>query len=80
MEAAPLVIVLDSSLLISAERRRRTPADIIEDVAKFAGEVPIVLSALTIAAIGHGIYRANSPEVRARRRAFLDELKATIPV
>ena len=28
----------------------------------------------------HGIYRADSVERRDRRRAFLDELKATVPV
>ena len=32
------------------------------------------------AEIGHGIYRANTPELRDRRRAFLDELKATVPI
>jgi len=33
-----------------------------------------------LAEIGHGIYRANATEVRDRRRAFLDELKATMPI
>jgi tRNA(fMet)-specific endonuclease VapC len=42
--------------------------------------VPVVMSSLTVAEIGHGIYRANTPELRERRRAFLDELKATVPV
>lgn len=33
-----------------------------------------------MAEIGHGIYRANTSEIRDRRRAFLDELKATVPI
>jgi predicted nucleic acid-binding protein len=33
-----------------------------------------------VAEIGHGIYRASDAETRERRRAFLDELKATIPI
>ena len=45
-----------------------------------AGELPVVLSAVSVAEIGPGIYRANTPELRQRRRAFLDELKATVPV
>jgi len=49
-------------------------------VVKKVGAVPIILSSLTVAEIGHGIYRANTPEIRERRRAFLDELKATIPI
>src|SRR6266568_6040736 len=80
MEPAILGLVLDSSVLIAAERRKQTPAQAIEDVVKTTGAVPIILSALTVAEIGHGIYRANTPEIRERRRAFLDELKATVPI
>lgn len=80
MESAILGLVLDSSVLIAAERRNLTPAQAIEDVVKTVGAVPIILSSLTVAEIGHGIYRANTPEIRDRRRAFLDELKATIPI
>jgi len=80
MEPAILGLVLDSSVLIAAERRKQTPAQIIEDVVKKVVAVPIILSSLTVAEIGHGIYRANTPEIRERRRAFLDELKATIPI
>ena len=80
MEPALLGIVLDSSVLITAERRNRTAAQAVESVLQTIGEVPIVLSAISVAEIGHGIYRANTPEVRGRRRAFLDELKATIPI
>ena len=44
------------------------------------GEIPIVLTAVSVAEIGHGIYRANTSELRDRRRAFRDELKATVPI
>jgi tRNA(fMet)-specific endonuclease VapC len=80
MEPAILGIVLDSSILIAAERRKRTAAQVIEDVVQKVGAVPVILSALTVAEVGHGICRANTAEIRTRRRAFLDELKATIPV
>ncbi len=80
MEPAILGLALDSSVLIDAERRKQTPAQIIEDVVKTVGAVPIILSSLTVAEIGHGIYRANTLEIRERRRAFLDELKVTIPI
>src|SRR5437667_8679081 len=80
MEPAILGLVLDSSVLIAVERRKQTPAQIIEDVVKKVGAVPIILSSLTVAEIGHGIYRANTPEIRERRLAFLDELRATIPI
>jgi predicted nucleic acid-binding protein len=79
MESAILGLVLDSSVLIAAERRKLRPDQAIESVQKAVGEIPIVLCPLTVAEIGHGIYRANTAEIRQRRRAFLDELKATAP-
>jgi predicted nucleic acid-binding protein len=72
MEPALLGIVLDSSVLIAAEA--------IESLQRVIGELPVVLSPVTIAEVGHGIYRANTPAIRERRRLFLDELKATVPV
>jgi predicted nucleic acid-binding protein len=80
MEPALLGIVLDSSVLIAAERRKLTAAEAIESVQRTIGELPVVLSPVTIAEVGHGIYRANTPAIRGRRRLFLDELKATVPV
>ena len=80
MEPAVLGLVLDSSVLIAAERRNRAAAQAVGSVLRTIGEIPIVLSAISVAEIGHGIYRATSPELRDRRRAFLDELKATVPV
>ncbi len=80
MEPALLGLVLDSSVLIAAERRNSTAAQAIESVQKTAGEVPVVLSPVSIAEIGHGIYRADTAERRDRRRAFLDDLKATVPI
>lgn len=79
MAPARLGLVLDSSVLIAAERRNLRPDQAIESVQKVVGEIAIVLSAVTVAEIGHGIYRANTPGLRDRRRAFLDELKATVP-
>ena len=71
MESAILGLVLDSSVLIAAERRKLTAAQAIENVQRAIGEAPVVLCAVTVAEIGHGIYRASTPEARQRRRAFL---------
>src|SRR5260370_13267673 len=79
MEPALLGLVLDSSVLIAAERRNSTAAQAIESVQKTAGEVPVVLSPVSIAEIGHGIYRAHTAERRDPPRAFLAALKATVP-
>lgn len=80
MESALLGIVIDSSILIAAERRKLRPEQAVETIQKTVGEVPIVLCSLTVAEIAHGIYRADTLETRNRRRKFLDELKATVPI
>jgi predicted nucleic acid-binding protein len=80
MEPGILGLMLDSSVLIAAERRKLTAAQAIESVQDVVGEAPVVVSAVTVAEIGHGIYRANTLEIRHRRRAFLDDLKATVPI
>ena len=40
----------------------------------------IAVCSVTIAESVHGIYRAQSPEIRQRRREFVDELKRHVPV
>jgi predicted nucleic acid-binding protein len=64
MAPALLRLVLDSSVLIAAERRNLRPDQAIESVQKVVGEIAIVLSVVTVAEISHGIYRANAPELR----------------
>jgi hypothetical protein len=44
------------------------------------GEIEIAVSAVTLAEVVHGVVRANTPEIRQTRRAFIDELKKHIPV
>jgi hypothetical protein len=44
MEPAILGLVLDSSVLIAAERRKLTAAETVENVQKTVGEVQVVLS------------------------------------
>lgn len=80
MDSALLGLVVDSSVLIAAERKKLATPELIRSVRENLGDVPIVICALTIAELGHGIYRADTPERSQRRRQFLDELKAHIPV
>ena len=82
MESAIRGLVLDSTVLVAAERAQLTTPEVLRNIRRSAnaGDVSIVISVLTVAELGHGIYRANSPERRQQRRQFLDELKAHIPV
>ena len=80
MESTLLELVLDSTVFITAERQGSTPRQIVEAVQKSIGKIPIIICSLTVAEVGHGIYRATTTEARNRRRTFLDDLKATIPI
>ncbi len=80
MEPATLGVILDSSVVIEAERQHINVADFLQHIVRRIGESEAALSSITVAELVHGIYRAESPERRARRRAFLDDLKATVPV
>src|SRR5579884_2512441 len=80
MEPSVLGLVLDSSVLVAAERRKLTTLEAIRSVREAAGDVPIVICSLTVAELAHGIYRADTPERSRMRRQFLDELKAQIPI
>ena len=67
MESALLGLVLDSSVLVAAERKKLTTSEAIKKVREAAGEVSIVICSMTVAELGHGIYRADTPE-RSRPR------------
>jgi len=80
MESAVPGVVLDSSVLVAAERQKLTTPQAIRKVRETAGDVTIVICPLTVAELAHGIYRADTPERSRMRRQFLDELKAHVPI
>ena len=80
MESAILGVILDSSVVIEAERQQLSVAQFLKQIVQKVGEREAALSSITVAELMHGIYRANTEQRRARRRAFLDDLKATVPV
>jgi predicted nucleic acid-binding protein len=63
-----------------AERGRLTTPDVIRNLRRSGGDVPIVISALTIAELSHGIYHTAVPEKAEHRRSFLDDLKRHVPI
>jgi predicted nucleic acid-binding protein len=80
MEPALLGLILDSSVIIQAERKGQSVEQLLEHVKQLFGEVEIALCSVTVAELVHGVYRASSPQIRERRRAFIDELKRHVPV
>ncbi|HUO33818.1 MAG TPA: PIN domain-containing protein [Candidatus Acidoferrum sp.] len=73
-------LILDSSVVIDAERRHETVEQLIERILRSTDDEDAALSAVGLTEIVHGIYRASTPEIRLRREGFLDELLADFTV
>ena len=80
MESPLLGLILDSSVIIAAERKRQTVEELLASVGWIFGEIEIAISAVPLAELVHGVARANTPQVRKSRRSFIDELKKHVPV
>jgi predicted nucleic acid-binding protein len=75
-----LGLILDSSVVIAAERRGHTVLQILEQIKASQGQVDIGLSVVTIAELMHGAYRAGDETRKRRRLAFIDRLCSDVPV
>jgi len=73
-------LILDSSVVIDAERRGETVEQLIERIVHSTGDQDAALSAVGLTEIVHGIYRASTPQIRSRRESFLNELLADLTV
>lgn len=80
MESSILGLILDSSVIIAAERKRQTVEELLRAVEQGFGEIELAISAVTLAELVHGVARANTPDIKDSRRAFIDELKKHVPV
>jgi len=73
-------IVLDSTVLIAAERAGQNPRGVIEDLLAKMGDTEATLSIITVIELAHGIERANSTARQIARERFLNELLNEISV
>lgn len=73
-------LVLDSSAVITAERKKQPIAGFIEAILAAHGPVDLSLSPVSVAELVHGIYRAKTSEAAQRRREYIEELVRLVPV
>ena len=73
-------LILDSSVVIAAERRGETVEQFIERVVNVTGDQDAALSAVGLTELVHGLYRAKTPALRLCRESFLNELLADLAV
>ena len=73
-------LILDSSVLIAAERKGSNARRTLSEIAQRAAGEDVALSVVTLIELAHGAARADTPERKAIRRQFLHELTIALPV
>src|SRR5271169_2668148 len=73
-------LILDSSVVIAAERRGDNVTQMLKRIAAATGDQRAVVSAVGLTELVHGIYRAQTAEVRNRRDSFIRELLNDVEV
>jgi len=73
-------LILDSSIVVAAERQGQTVAQLLRYIASAAGDQQAVLSAIGLTELTHAIWRAQVPSIRQRREQFISDLLADVEV
>jgi tRNA(fMet)-specific endonuclease VapC len=73
-------LILDSSVLVAAERQGQNARQMLASVAQTVTEAEIGISVVTLIELAHGAARANTPERKAKRQKFIEELQTAMPI
>ena len=66
-------LILDSSVLITAERQGQNARQMLTAISSTAGETEIAISVVTLIELAHGAARADTPQRRAKRQLFAEQ-------
>jgi len=80
VESAEVGLILDTSVVVAAERRGHDVPQILEQIRTACSEIDVGLSVVTIAELMHGAYRAKTDADRLLRLAFIEELCRAVPI
>lgn len=73
-------IILDSSVLVAAEREGQNARKMLASIARKISETEIGISVVTLIELAHGAARANTPERKTKRQKFIEELQTAMPI
>ncbi len=73
-------LILDSSIVIAAERQGNTVAQLLRQVVAATEDQEAGISSVGLTELVHGIYRAHTLQVRSRRESFIFELLNDVEV
>ena len=73
-------LILDSSVLITAERQGQNARHMLAALSRTSGDTEIALSVVTLIELAHGAARADTAERKAKRQQFIQELFTALPI
>lgn len=73
-------IVIDSTAFIGAERAGRSVIEILSVLAERFGDQEAAISVMSAYELLHGVWRASTPQIRAKREGFVEEILWRVPV
>jgi predicted nucleic acid-binding protein len=73
-------VILDSSVLISAERQGQNARQMLSAMVRKTGDTEIALSVITLLELAHGVARADTSERKSKREQFIQELITALPI
>jgi tRNA(fMet)-specific endonuclease VapC len=73
-------LIIDSSVLVAAERQGDNARQMLASIARKVAETEIGISVVTLIELAHGAARADTPERKAKRHRFIQELLTAIPI
>jgi predicted nucleic acid-binding protein len=72
-------LILDSSVLINAERQGQNARQMLTAISRTAGNTDIAISVVTLIELAHGAARADTAQRKANRHQFIQELLTALP-
>ena len=72
-------LIADTSVFIQGKRSGKSALEVIESLSAAYGRESIEASVVTLAELTHGIYRAKSVAISAKRRRFIEDLRSQLP-
>lgn len=73
-------LILDTSVIVRAERRGHSVAEILGQIREKLGENEIGISVVTLAELTHGVQRSKTEAQRQRSRSFVEDVLAALTV
>jgi len=73
-------LILDSSVVVAAQRQRETVAQLLRRIVTTAGDQRVALSAVGLTELVHAIHRASNPVHRQNHESFIADLLTDMEV